>query len=303
MSEMGDLISLLHNRIASAPDPLVGPQLPDVPPDTTAAPAPTDTTAPPADTTAPTVPPSLRAWLLQHYGGADVLNQDQYNYFGGDEVLRQVQQFDPNARWTPTDIGGGEGGSAGRGVRLDFDISKLPGVGGPGGGASLFDTGFRPVYDDSKLYHPDMVYNDALYGNLTPYRNVDQGPAPFLQKYGPLIAAAIAMGGPAAAGALAGAGIGGGAGLTAAATGSGLSGAAAPWWATAATKALPGIGKGVTAATAAAPAFGRPAAAPVQYDPTAFNSGGSAAKPTNNDSSLVATQFAPDPYGFSQGQN
>jgi hypothetical protein len=35
------------------------------------------------------------------------------------------------------------------------------------------------------------------------------------------------------------------------------------------------------------------------FDPTAFNSGGSAMKPNSGDSKLVATQFADDPYRFS----
>ena len=35
------------------------------------------------------------------------------------------------------------------------------------------------------------------------------------------------------------------------------------------------------------------------YDPTAFNSSGSAAKPASGDTKLVATQFADDPYRFS----
>jgi hypothetical protein len=35
------------------------------------------------------------------------------------------------------------------------------------------------------------------------------------------------------------------------------------------------------------------------FDPTAFNSGGSTMKPKSNDTKLVATQFADDPYRFS----
>jgi hypothetical protein len=38
---------------------------------------------------------------------------------------------------------------------------------------------------------------------------------------------------------------------------------------------------------------------PYGFDPTAFNSGGSTTRPRSNDSKLVATQFADDPYRFS----
>jgi hypothetical protein len=308
MSEMGDWVSALHDRLATVPDP--GVPVPG-PVETAPVTEPTPgVTVPDAPVAGDALPPTLRDWLLQQHGGANVLNDAQYDYFKGDEVLRQIQQFDPNARWTTTDIGGGEGGGVGRGRRLDFDVTKLPGVGGPGRGASIYDTGFVPVYDDSKLHNSNMVYNDALYGNLTPYRNVDKGPTPFLEKYGPLIAAAIAMGGPAAAAALAAGGIGAGAGAASLGAGAGAWGgaaladgaAAAPWWATSAVKAIPTLGKNVGALTAPNYATGPVAKAPVQYNPDAYNSGGSPAKPNNNDSSLVATQFAADPYGFSGQQ-
>lgn len=277
-------------RLATTPETSAGTPAPVPTPDpgttTPTTPAAPDPMLPP-EPAAPALAPGLRDWLLQHASGNNVLDQAAYDYFHGDDILRQIQQFDPNARWTPTEIGGGEAGTQGQGLRLDFDVTKLPGVGGPGGGKSIFDAGLVPVYDSNQsLRNADMVYDDPYYGRLTPVQNVNKPKGnPWLEYGGPIAVSLVA---PYAAAGLAAAGYGGAAGLTAAATGSGLAaGAASPWWATTAAKSLPAIGKTI----------GGPPSTQTWTPPNV----GSLPKPTNNDSSLVATQFADDPYGFSKG--
>jgi hypothetical protein len=44
-----------------------------------------------------------------------------YDYYHGDDLLKAVKQYDPNAKWTTTTLGGGEGGEGGTGKRLDYD--------------------------------------------------------------------------------------------------------------------------------------------------------------------------------------
>lgn len=258
--------------------------------------------SPPTTNTSPdsTLSPALRDWLLQYASGHNVLTDEMYNYFRGDDILQQVLKFDPNARWTETDISGGEGGGQGRGRRLDFDPRTLPAVGGPGLNNSIFDTGFVPVYDNSNLHHPGMTYDDPYYGRLTPYANVVQEKTPWWVTAAPIAVSLLA---PYAAGALAAGGIGAGV-ATGAVTGSGVAAGAAgtPWWASA-------LGKAPMAAKAASSYWGTPdvvrptpgnAITPPTYDPTAFGqTGNTPTKPSSNDSSLVATAFADDPYGFS----
>lgn len=280
---------------------------PLAPPETPAAPPPEATTpeapTPPVD--APEVlPADLRAWLMQYYSGYNVLPQEMYDLYGGDDVLAQLQKFDPNARWTQTAQYGGEGGEGPMGYRLDFDPSKLPTVGGPGGDRTIFETGFRPVFDNDVLRNAEMVYDDPYYGRVTPYQNVQQERDPWWTIAAPIAVSLLA---PYAGAALAGAGIGGSAGLTAAATGSGLSAASssAPWW-TQIVKRAPQIAEGVSGIMGAQsapkvnPNYTTPPMFP-DYDPTKFNNAGSASKPHSNEASLVANDFAPDPYGFSKG--
>lgn len=161
-----------------------------------------------------------------------------YQYFGGDDILKQLQQYDPNAKWTDTDLGGGEGGSRGTGKRLDFDITKMPTSKLPNGQVHGLH-GLAPSNGSSGgLINPGYKWDDPVYGSVTDSKNLKfkrEG----IDKWAPAIAALIAMGGPAIAGALAGAGIGG-AGLTGAVTGSGVGGSA-PSWLTGLVKQGPGM--------------------------------------------------------------
>lgn len=316
MSEMGDWINQLASSgmftrpgneitapVPDQPGDLVRPTL--APEPTTAAPTPPSDT--PADTTNPNdttaISPSLRSWLLQQKSGYNVLTPEMYNYFGGDEILKQLQQFDPNARWTVSDIGGNEGGPSGQGLRLDFDPSKLPGVGGPGAGRSIYDTGFVPVYDNSNLHNADMTYDDPYFGRLTPYKNVVKPKADWWEYAAPLAVGLLA---PYAAAGLAGAGIGGTAGLTSSVTGSGVAAGAGgtPWWAKPVIQTIPKAGtisqmfQGAPSAPTA-PAPVHPATG--DYNPAAYNSTGNVSNPST-DSQLVATQFADDPYGLSRSR-
>lgn len=267
-----------------APAPTTTPSTPETPTDPYAAPATAPTpTAAPTPATEPPLSPPLQNWLLHTRYGNDVLSREMYDYYNGDQILQAVRQYDPNAKWTLVPQYGGEGGMGADGYRLDFDFTKLPGVGGPGGGRPIFESGLVPANAD--LYNPNMVYNDPLYGTLTPQQNVRKQKDPWWTIAAPI---AVGMLAPWAAGGLAAAGIGGTAGLTAGATGSGLAaGATSPWWATTAAKSIPAIGR-----TIAGPSM------PTGWTPPV----GTLPKPAaSNESSLVATQFADDPYGFSKG--
>lgn len=290
MSAMGEWLNGLHMRIPEGEERIPIPAV-DLPggvtrtPDVPSALDPT-TSAPVAPASG--VSPALQAWLISNRSGHNVLTDEMYDYYNGDEILRQIQQFDPNARWVASALGGGEGGISGTGRRLDFDVTKLPAVGGPGGGQSIFDSGLVPMLEGADFFHGDMMYDDPYYGRLTPVQNVKkQGNT--LETMAPYIAAAISLGGPALAGALLAGGIGAGV-ATGAVTGSGVAAAAggSPWWATALSKA-PTIAK----ATSTHDYSGGSWAPPV---------GGSAPKtgPSSNESSLVANDFADDPYGFSR---
>jgi len=299
MSEMGDWIDQLHMRIPEGP----GMKVP-LPPGTDTGtlrvpdPAPADPLAepppvvPPPAAPGPTLDPKLRMWLLAQQSGSTALTDEMYDYYKGDDILRQVQQFDPNARWVPTALGGGESGNYGVGHRLEFEGGLLPKVGGPGGGKTIFDSGLVPVYDDSQLHNGSMVYNDPYYGPLTPMQNVKKQ-GNILETALPFIGAAISLGGPALAGSLAAAGIGAGA-ATGAVTGSGVAAGAgaSPWWSSWLGKA-PSIARGIGSATH--DYGGGEWAPPIGGTPKTTTT----PAPTG-DSSLVANNFADDPYGFSR---
>lgn len=288
------------------------------------APAPEPTPAPtpapePAPAPAAAVSPALRDFLLQYYSGYVVLPQEMYDLFRGDDVLQQLRAFDPNAQWTRTAMWGGEGGDGPLGYRLDFDPSRLPRVGGPGENRHVFDTGFRPVMEGMNLRNPGAVYNDSVYGDLTPYDNIQQERDPWWTVAAPI---AVGMLAPWAAGGLAAMGVGA-PGLTSAVTGSGLaaSSGAIPWWAKAIGRA-PSVAKQVSGganpwglmaglgASALGAPYGVPELAqagvstltsqPRAYNPGAVGNAGTPAKP-NADSKMVAPEFAADPYGFSKG--
>jgi hypothetical protein len=164
------------------------------------------------------MPSPLETFLHQYTSGHNVLTPEMFQHFGGDDLLAQIKKYDPNATWTDV-VAGGEGQEAGK--RLDFDITKLPKIKTPSGSETgVF--GINPA-NLGKLRDESAVMDDPLYGKVTPSWNTRYDPS-LMERYAPLIAAAISMGGPALAGALASAGIGGTAGLTAGVTGSGLTG-------------------------------------------------------------------------------
>lgn len=273
---------------------------------------------PPPEAGAPAISAPLRIYLMQQLSGHNVMSPEMYNFYGGDEILRQVQKYDPNARWTASEIGGGEGGSMGSGMRLDFDPRLIPNLQTPAGAPEGIT--WRPVYDNEGLRVQEMQYNDPLYGPMTPLQNKYKTQDPWWTYAAPLAIGALApMAAPAFFGAL-GAGAAG-AGFTSAVTGAaaglgagsipGVLGAgtfagASPWWATQGVKSVPNIGR-IGSGLMAGGAGGSATPGPVHsstgdYNPMAYNNAGSVAKPNTNDSSLVATQFADDPYGMSRGR-
>lgn len=272
----------------------------------------------------PNIPAPLANFLMQYESGYPVLPQEIYDLYGGDAILEAMRRFDPNAQWSRQDLYGGEGGGAGQGYRLDYDRSKLPAGAGPGW--------MSPVnMNPDRLRNGEMKYYDPNYGWVTDPRNVyhkSEG----IEKWAPAIAALISMGGPALGAAAAGAGIGAGVGGTSAVTGSaaGLvpanipAAGASSWWTNLLGKAPRTVGPLLSGAPSAptlnprpvvpagAVSPGAPAARrgmpvprnatvpdPYGFDATRFNAGGSAPNPRSNDSKLVATDFADDPYRFS----
>jgi len=167
----------------------------------------------------------LETFLRAYTSGANVFTPEMLDHFGGkDALLSALRTFDPNAQATVTDLGGGEGGSSGQGVRFDFDVSKAPTSKGGTLGLDLRNSNF------GQLKNKNAVFADDNYGSVTNSRNVVKPTDPLWVKLAPLVVGALA---PMAGAAMAGAGIGGAAGLTAGATGSGLTGASSlPSWLT-----------------------------------------------------------------------
>ena len=155
-----------------------------------------------------------------HMGDSGGMNQEMYDFYGGDEMLKIMQQFDPNAYWEYMDntTGGNEGGPSGQGgYKLNYNQALLP--------KTKFGDVFnvKPIADGREVYDDKYVYDDENYGKVTHYKNVKKAKDPMWTKLAPLV---VGVGGPMAGDALAGAGIGGAAGLTSAVTGSGMGGAA-----------------------------------------------------------------------------
>lgn len=261
--------------------------------------------------------PSLRQLLIQQRSGYNLLSDEQLQTWGGAQILDNVRQFDPNANWTYVPGGSNEGGDIAGGWRLDFDPSAIPAA---GAGTNHPELNFVPIDENTRLTNGAMVYDDPYYGRVTPYHNVQKERDPWWVTAAPIAVSLVA---PWAAGVAAGAGIGT-AGLASTVTSGAYAGGAAgasgatqlaagggDWWTRLIGKA-PQVGRAIDGAVSApkpvAPAPRPPAPAVTTapkaqssgYNPANFNNMGTAAKPsTSNESSLVATQFADDPYGNS----
>jgi len=165
--------------------------------------------------------PKLHNFLaLYNSGMMNNLDEDMYKSFGGDDILKNLKEFDPDARWEYTAAGMGNEGSGGPSdkgsYRLQFDVSKLP---KPKFG-DMYEARNTDLVENMK--DPSYKYDDEYYGSITHAKNVTKPKDPFWTKIAPLV---VGMGAPMGAGYLAGMGIGG-AGLTSGLTGSGLGNAA-----------------------------------------------------------------------------
>ncbi len=247
--------------------------------------------ATPTDVTASTAP--LEMFLRYITSGQMALTPEMYNYFGGDAILEAVKKYDPSAHFEDVEIGGGEGGSQGIGKKLIWrgaaegvDQSGLPTS--PRGRAG-FDLNPANLHANLKPGVPGS-YVDPIYGSVRNSFEFAPDSREALDIWGPLAVSALTLGAgalPAVAGVSTGAVTGGAAGLAA---GNIASAGATPWWSQVLAKA-PTLARQITPPTASVPD---------QFNAASFNKAGSAAKPSSNDSSLVATQFAADPYGNSQ---
>lgn len=166
------------------------------------------------------MPAPLETFLHAVTSGHNVLSQEMFDYYGGEAMLDALRKYDPEAKFTETQLPGEAGGT---GYRLEFDWSKLP------KSKAGADWSINPSNLHEHVKNPGAVYDDEVYGSVTNSKNFYKDPDATWTKIAPLAVSALA---PMAGAALAGAGIGGAAGLTAAATGSGLGGAATiPNWA------------------------------------------------------------------------
>ncbi len=154
----------------------------------------------PPQQAAPTIP-ILQSFLRQQGSGHNVLTQEMYDYFGGDKILEALKKYDPNASVMDTDLGGGEGGSQGKGKQFQFDLDKLPknAYGNPGafGVTETYKPG-TPANTGS-LYNPNEKKYDENYGWITPSKNAMKSPDPTWTKIAPLFVGGLAALGPAAA--------------------------------------------------------------------------------------------------------
>lgn len=118
------------------------------------------------------------------YGGID---QSEVNSDRGQAMLHSLQQYDPNAKFNPTY--GSDGNLMG--YQLQYDPSKLPGVGtsgqlggsnpsNAGGNSYASGSGFMPnfstVQPHMNLLNPNATYNSGHYGKVTDNRNIYDKP-------------------------------------------------------------------------------------------------------------------------------
>lgn len=177
--------------------------------------------------------------------GQGTVTPEMWAHFDGDQMLEHLKKYDPNAKIITEDIGGGEGGSQGKGFRVEMDTSKLPKSTAGTLGLDLRESNF------GQLKNPNGVVHDENYGDVTNSANIVKPKDPAWTHYAPLAIAAIASMGAALPAAAAAEGVGAGAGawggaaladgagtgiasgLTSAVTGSGLTGintAGMPSW-------------------------------------------------------------------------
>lgn len=169
---------------------------------------------------APDMPAPLETFLHLVTSGHNVLTPEMYQHFGGDAILKELQKYDPNARFTET-LMGSEGSDTG--MRLDFDATLLP---KSERGMAGFDLNPSNLHENLRTNRP--AGDDDVYGSVRNSSEFAPDQEALWTKLAPLV---VSMGAPLAAGALAGAGIGA-AGMTAGVTGSGLGGASSiPSWA------------------------------------------------------------------------
>lgn len=138
--------------------------------------------------------------ILAHFGGGDP-----------EGLLREAQQFDPNARFV--DATSGDGGPM---RRLEFDRTKLP---ASSRGTAGYD--LRPANHGNVRPGSGDATEDEVYGSVRNSREFLKDKPNLLEIIGPMIPGLVA---PYLGTLAAGAGIGGAAGLTSAVTGSGLTG-------------------------------------------------------------------------------
>lgn len=177
------------------------------------------------------MPAPLEAFLrLVTSGHANTLTPEMYQHFGGADILKELQKYDPNAAFSDVQAGPD---SPERALRLDVDLSKLP---KSDRGMAGFDLNPSNLHENLKTNRP--AASDSVYGDVRNSGEFADDSRTLLETLGPLFVSMVA---PMAGGALAGAGIGG---ATSAVTGSGLGGAATiPGWAAQGIKALPSLAR------------------------------------------------------------
>lgn len=176
---------------------------------------------------------TLLSYLNSGYVG-QAADDSIIGHFGGDDLLKAAQQYDPNAHWQNV-----TNGDAGAGRSLVVDIEKLPGSKAGKAGYDLRASNFK---ESKYLKDPSKIAQDDVYGSVTNSSNFRDDQEAAWTKLAPLLVAAL---GPMAGAALAGAGIGGGAGLTAGVTGSGVTGSA-PGWLTSLVKQGPSNARAIS---------------------------------------------------------
>lgn len=153
------------------------------------------------------MPSPLEGFLHLATSGQGVFTNEMWQHAGGDSLLETLRKYDPNASIEQADIGGGEGGGEGKGIKLNLDYSKLPSSKQGQVGYDLRPDNF------SSLKNPNNKTADSEYGGVTNSANIIKPHDPLWTKLAPLVVSILA---PAAGAALAAEGIG--AGASAAAT-------------------------------------------------------------------------------------